>query len=122
MKSTSEDGVGAIEAILYKATEEALDTVGESTRQAFLRHLRQESIPFSASALNILQAESKLRQFFGSVSPAIIQMIYQRFVTKAVAEDRFSPESISKLEKLTRNSNTEVLLRLASKPKDDKIN
>ena len=107
------EGVDAIETLLFKATEEALATTGDPTRQAFLWHLRHEGIPFSQNGMNISQVEAKLRQFFGSASSVIIGMIYEKFMTRAMAEGHFSDETLPLLEKLPKNANMQAILRLA---------
>ena len=103
----------AIESLLFNATEESLATTGDPTRQAFLWYLNHEGIPFSRNNMNIVQIESRLKQFFGTAAHVIIQMIYQRFMTKAMTEGYFTEEMIQLLEKLPKNSNTETILRLA---------
>ena len=103
----------AIEFLLFNAIEESLATTGDPTKLAFLWYLHHEGIPFSKSSMNIVQLESKLKQFFGTAAHVIIQMIYQRFMTKAMSEGYFSDEMIQLLEKLPKNSNTETILRLA---------
>ena len=104
----------AIEAALYNATEEVLATLGEPTRHAFLGHLHHERIPYSQEAMDMVHIESKLRQFFGVASPVIIQMIYEKFMMRAVLEGHFSEEMIPMLDKLPKNSNTDTILRLVS--------
>ena len=115
INSHSLRNVDAIEAGLYYATEEVLITIGESTRQALLWHFRNEHIPYSLKAMDMVQIESKLRQFFGSASPVIIQMIYDKFMLRAARKGYFSSEMISMLDKLPKNANTETILRLAGK-------
>lgn len=102
----------AIEAALYNATEEALSTIGESTRHAFLWYLHHERIPYSQDAMDMGQIESKLRQFFGVASPVIIQMIYEKFMMRVVREGYFSADMIPMLDKLPKNSNTDTIMRL----------
>ena len=102
-----------IEALLFTATREALETLGEPTRAAFLWHLEHEKIPFSQKGMNMAQIESKLKQFFGAASPVIIEVIYERFMMRAATEGHFSKETISLLDRLPKNSNTATILRLA---------
>lgn len=104
----------AIEAALYSATEEALATIGESTRHAFLWHLHHERIPYSQDAMDMVQIESKLRQFFGVASPVIIQLIYEKFMMRVVREGYFSADMIPMLDKLPKNSNTDTIFRLVA--------
>ena len=104
----------AIEALLFRATSETLDTLGESTRGAFLQYLNHEKIPFSPKSMNIGIVEAKLRQFFGSAAPVIIQIIYQRFMMRAATEGYFSTETLALLNKLPKNANTETIMRLVT--------
>lgn len=60
------------------------------------------------------QIESKLRQFFGAASPVIIQMIYEKFMMRAVREGYFGAEMIPMLDKLPKNANTEKIMRLVT--------
>ena len=104
----------AIEALLFTATCDALDTFGESTRLAFLWHLDHEKIPFSQKGMDIALIEAKLRQFFGSAAPVMIQIIYQRFMMSAATEGYFSTETLALLNKLPKNANTETIMRLVT--------
>ncbi|HKU48454.1 MAG TPA: hypothetical protein VJP79_00765 [Nitrososphaera sp.] len=105
----------AIEATLFSATKDAIASLGESTLQAFRWYLRHEGMSFSKDDMDISEIESTIEQFFGSASPTIIQMVYQRFMIKAMSEGHFTQESISSLVKLPSSSNTRIILRLAAR-------
>ena len=101
-----------IEALLYSATQDALVSIGEPMRQAFLWHLHHEGIRFSHRHMDFDLIVSKLRQFFGVGSDVIIQKIYENFVNKAMIEGYFTAEMIPMLDMLPKNPNLEKILQL----------
>ena len=103
--------VDIIEELLYYSAEDALSTIGEPMRQAFLWHLRHEGVPFSSANFDFNQFESKLTRFFGVGAPVIVQQIYYNFMNRAMQEGYFSPEMILRLEKLPKSRNVEKFLR-----------
>ena len=90
--------VVSIENLMHQATEEVLATIGEPTRQALLRQVRQDGIAYSADRVDLPALESKLRQFFGIGSPVIIEMIYDSFISKAIQSGCISPDACDKLD------------------------
>ena len=90
--------VVSFENLMHKAIQEVLATIGEPTRQALHRQLRQDGIMYSAERVDLPAIESKLRQFFGIGSPVIIEMIYDSFISKAIQSGCISPDACDKLD------------------------
>lgn len=102
--------VDAVEVLLYQSVDDALRTIGEPMRLAFLWHLKNEGIPFSPTKLDFGQLELKLTEFFGVGTPVIINQVFQNFMNGAMREHYFAPEMISRLESLPKNANLEKLM------------
>jgi hypothetical protein len=103
--------VDAVEVLLYQSVDDALRTIGEPMRLAFLWHLKNEGIPYSPTNLDFGQIESKLTEFFGVGTPVIINQVFENFMNKAMREHYFTSEMISRLESLPKNPNLEKIMR-----------
>jgi hypothetical protein len=67
---------------------DALSSIGEPTRQAFVLQLEREGIPFSPDRIDAKGIESKLLQFFGNGANVIICQIYKGFAQRALQQGR----------------------------------
>lgn len=90
--------VVSMESLLFSSADEALSTVGEPTRQIFLRHLEQERIDFSPNKVDLKALEIELGEFFGAGSPVIIDMIYELFMGKAIEAGIVGPDSYPRID------------------------
>lgn len=97
----------SIETLLFSSADEALSTVGEPTRQTFLRHLEHDGVAFGPDKVDLEALETKLADFFGVGSPVIIDKIYEVFMRKAHAAGYVSVDTFSKIDDMCESANLE---------------
>jgi hypothetical protein len=86
--------VEAVDALFYSSATEALSTVGEPTRQAFLIELSHEGIKYSPGQVDLRGVNSLLRKCFGAATPVIVEKILDTFMRKAIDAGYLGPKAV----------------------------
>ncbi len=85
----------AREEMLYESIRDALLTLGDSTRHAFIWQLKKNGIQFTPSRVDLREIELMLLRYFGDATPGIVDRIHESFTRKALVRGYFrvAPES-----------------------------
>ncbi|HEY8139953.1 MAG TPA: hypothetical protein VIE86_02605 [Nitrososphaera sp.] len=79
----------AREGILYESITDALQTLGDSTRQAFIWQLKKNGIRFTPHRVDLREIELMLLQYFGDGAHGIFDRICESFTRKGLDRGYF---------------------------------
>jgi hypothetical protein len=103
--------VDAREGILYESVTDALLTLGDSTRNAFIWQLKKNGAHFSPHRVDLRAIEMMLFQYFGDAAHSIVERICNSFARKALVSGYFRVASESNEQTVVTTRAVELFLQ-----------